>query len=746
MIGASSIRKEGRAKVMGTACYTDDKFMPGALHGVTVRSQVPRGILRGIRFDEGIPWAEFTIVTAADIPGKNLVASVVHDQPFLVGIGGEVTHMEQPVVLLAHPDRHQAERARRAVRLEVEELPAILEIQASLDLEQVIYGSNNLLKEIRIQKGDPAAVWAQAAHVIEAEYRTGAQEQMYLETNAMLAVVEQEAAETRVTVWGSLQCPYYVHGALKQLFGLPPDQVRVVAMEMGGAFGGKEDYPSVNAGHAALLAWKSGRPVKIVYDREEDLACTTKRHPSRTRLKTAFDAEGRLLALEADFALDGGAYATMSPVVLSRGAIHAAGLYRCPHVKIHARAVATNTPPPGAFRGFGAPQSLFAIERHMEVCARRLGLDAVELRRKNFLRMGDTMATGQVIREDLDLAGLMDRALAEIRYHERRRAFAAANLADGPVKRGVAFSVFMHGCGFTGGGESYLASVAGVEGLADGSVSVLAASTEMGQGKNTVFSQIVAEALKLPIEMVDVAEVDTDRVPNSGPTVASRSTMMVGRILEDAAIGFKQSLVQQGFLSEPYDADAFRAAVRKAVATLGSVKCYGQYHRPPNIVWNDATYEGDAYPTYSWACYAAAVAVDLDTYEVKVEDFAAVQEVGRVVNPVLAAGQIEGGVAQGIGWGLWEEVVTERGRMINNQMTNYIIPTSVDLPRFKVVFLENPHPAGPGGAKGIGELPMDGPAPALLNALENALGPLRLDEVPMTPERLMERCEEVTHG
>ncbi len=746
MIGASSIRKEGRAKVLGTACYTDDKFMPDALHGVTVRSQVPRGILRGIHFGEGIPWADFTVVTAADIPGKNLVASVVHDQPFLVGIGEEITHAEQPVVLLAHPDRFLAEKARAAVQLEVEERPAILDIQASLDLEQVIYGTHNLLKEIRIQKGDPATVWAQAAHVFEGEYHTGAQEQMYLEPNAMVAMVERAGEETRVTVWGSLQCPYYVHSALKQLFGLPEDKVRVVAMEMGGAFGGKEDYPSVNGGHAALLAWKSGRPVKLIYDREEDLACTTKRHPSRTRLKTAFDAEGHLLAVEADFVLDGGAYATMSPVVLSRGALHVAGVYRCPHVKVHARAVATNTPPPGAFRGFGAPQSLFALERHLDICARKLGLDAVDLRRKNFLRMGDTMATGQVIREDLDLGGIMDRALEEVGYRAKRKAFAASNQVAGPIKRGVGFAVFMHGCGFTGGGETYLASVAGVEGLADGTVSVLAASTEMGQGKNTVFSQIVAEALKLPFEMVDVAQVDTDRVPNSGPTVASRSTMMVGRILEDAAIGFKQSLVQQGFLREPYTADTFRAAVQKAVATLGSVKCYGQYHRPPNITWDDATYQGDAYPTFSWACYAAEVAVDLDTYEVKVEDFIAVQEVGRVVNPMLAEGQIEGGVAQGIGWGLWEEVTTQRGRMLNNQMTNYIIPTSADLPRIKVVFLENAHPAGPGGAKGIGELPMDGPAPALLNALENALGALRLDEVPMTPERLLARCEEVSHG
>jgi CO/xanthine dehydrogenase Mo-binding subunit len=746
VIGASSNRKEGRAKVLGTAIYTDDKFLPDALHGVTIRSQVPRGILRAIHFGEGIPWAEFTIVTAEDIPGTNLVASVVDDQPFLVGIGQEITHPEQPILLLAHADRHLVERARGAVQLEVAELPAVLDIQASLDLQDVIYGTDNLLKEIRISKGDPGPVWDQAAHVIEGEYRTGAQEHMYLEPNAIIGVVERQGPETRVTVWGSLQCPYYVHSALKQLFGLPDEQVRVVAMEMGGAFGGKEDYPSVNAGHAALLAWKSGRPVKVIYDREEDLACTTKRHPSRTRLRTAFDAEGHLLALEADFVLDGGAYATLSPVVLSRGAVHAGSVYRCPNVRIHARAVATNTPPPGAFRGFGAPQSLFAMERHMDVCARKLGLDAVELRRRNFLRLGDSTATRQLIREDLDLGGLMDRALREIGYQDKRAAFAITNQEDGPIKRGVGVAVFLHGCGFTGSGESHLASVAGVEGLADGTVSVLAASTEMGQGKNTVFSQIVAGALGLPYHMVDVAEVDTDRVPNSGPTVASRSTMMVGRILEDAALGFKQSLVQQGFLQEPYTADGFGEAVKKAVAALGSVKCYGQYKKPSNITWDDVTYQGDAYPTYSWACYAAEVAVDLDTFEVKVEDFVAAQEVGRVVNPTLAAGQIEGGVAQGIGWGLWEEVTTQQGRMINNQMTNYIIPTAADLPRIKVVFLENAHPGGPGGAKGLGELPMDGPAPALLNALENALGPLRLDEVPMTPERLLERCEEVSHG
>jgi CO/xanthine dehydrogenase Mo-binding subunit len=745
VIGIPAIRKEGRAKVLGRARYTDDKTFRCLLYGATVRSTVPRGILKAIRFGEGIPWKEFTIVTAQDIPGENRVAAIVKDQPFLVEVGGMINHAEEPVLLLAHPDRYLLEKARRAVILEVEELPAILDIQSSLDRAQIIGGNENIFKELRIEKGDPASVWARAAHIIEGAYRTGAQEHLYIEPNGMLAIVAHGDHEDQVTVCGSLQCPYYIQKALMNLFGLPADKVRIVQMETGGAFGGKEDYPSLIAGHAALLAWKSGKPVKLIYDREEDMAATTKRHPSRTRMKTAFDEAGHLLALDIDFILDAGAYATLSSVVLSRGAIHAAGVYRCSNTHIHARAVATNTPPSGAFRGFGAPQSLFALERHLDVCAAQLGLDPAELRRKNFLKIGDTMATGQVIQEKLDLAGLMDRTLQEIGYTEKRRSFAVINATDEPIKRGVGISVFMHGCGFTGSGETYLASVAGIEGLADGRVAVLAASTEIGQGKDTVFSQIASEALNIPMELVEVAQADTKVVPDSGPTVASRSTMVVGRLVEDAAYAFKQALIQQGFLEEPYTPELFREAVRRSHARFGTVKCYTQYHKPPHIEWDDQTYRGDAYPTFSWGCYAAEVAVDTVTFEVKVEDFVAIQEVGRVINPVLAAGQIEGGVAQGIGWALWESVEWKGGRMVNNQMTNYIIPTSVDLPRIRVAFLENPHPAGPGGAKGLGELPMDGPAPAVLNALQNALGNLRLDEVPMTPERLLE-CMEVACG
>jgi CO/xanthine dehydrogenase Mo-binding subunit len=742
MIGASVPRRDGRAKVLGTTCYAADKTAPGLLHGVTVRSGVPRAILKGITFGEGLPWDEFTIVTAADIPGRNRVSAMVLDQPFLVGLGEEIAHPHQAVVLLAHPDLQMAEQARRAVTLVLEELPAVLDIQSSIDRVQVIHGTDNILKEFRVERGDPEAVWPKAAHVIEGEYRTGAQEHLYLETNGIVAWTEGSGDGRELVVSGSIQCPYYVHAALKLLFDLPDERVRVTALELGGGFGGKEDFPSVIAGHAALLAWKAGQPVKLIYDREEDMACTTKRHPSRTRIKAAFDADGKFLAIETDIVYDGGAYVTVSPVVAQRGTLAAGGVYNIPNVRVHGRAMATNTPPPGAFRGFGGPQSEFAIERHMDLCALRMGIDPVELRRRNFLKIGDALVFGQVIKENLDLGGIMDRVLADIGYRDKLAAFKAHNATDDPVKWGVGFAVCMHGCGFTGGGEAYLASVVGIAGLPDGRVSVLASSTEMGQGQQTAFSQIVAEALEVPMDFIEIAPVDTRFVPNSGPTVASRSTMIVGKLLEEACYSLKQALCQENLLGAHYTPEQFREAVRTAYARHGSVKAYAQYRKQPHIVWDDPSCHGDAYPTCAWACNAAVVSVDTDTCEVKVEDFVAGQEVGRVVNPVLAAGQIEGGAAQAIAWSLWEEVVMRQGRMVNNQLTNYAAPTMADLPRLRVVFFEEPHPAGPGGAKGIGELPNVTPAPAVISALQNALGQdLRLDEVPMTPERLLGRIE-----
>ncbi len=616
--------------------------------------------------------------------------------------------------------------------IDYELLPPVFTMEESEQGRNVIWGADNLFKSYLLEKGNVDEVWARAAHIVEGEYSTGAQEQLYIENNGMIA--EWSDADG-LTVRGSMQCPFYVQKALCSLFPLPSEKVRVIQTETGGAFGGKEEYPSMIAGHAALLAWKSRCPVKLIYDRSEDMAATTKRHPSRTRHRTAVDADGKLLAMDIDFAIDGGAYATLSGVVLSRGTIHAAGPYKCPNVRVRAHAWATNVPPHGAFRGFGAPQSIFALERHMNRVAAHIGLPPEEFRRCNFLRTGSSTATGQVIKEDIDLPKLMDRALSIADYHRLRAQFARDNQTS-RKKRGIGFASFFHGAGFTGSGERHLQSVLGVEALRDGRVRVLAASTEMGQGTNTIFAQIAAEAMALPYDSIEIAVPDTSVVPNSGPTVASRTAMIVGKLVEQACHGLLVMLRNSRLLGDKYDADQFAAACARYIDRHGSLKCVTEYQPPAEVFWDDATYKGEAYCAYGWAVYVAIVTVDTVTYEARVDDFVALQEVGRVINPVLAAGQVEGGVAQGIGYALSEKVSWRNGRMANSQMTNYIMPAAVDVPPIRVCFEEHPYEHGPGGAKGIGELPMDGPAPAILNAIEHALG-VGFNHIPLLAEDLM---------
>jgi CO/xanthine dehydrogenase Mo-binding subunit len=734
IVGSSVPRKEGRDKVTGRAQYIDDMSLPGMLYGATVRSSIPRGKIKKITFGAGIAWDEFVIVSAKDIPGTNCIALILDDQPCLAD--GAVNHPEEPILLLAHPNRHALPKAVDAVAIEYDPLPALFTIEESERQAEIIWGKDNTFKRYLVEKGDVDSVWSKADYIVEGEYTTGAQEQLYIENNGVIASF---GAAKGLTLWGSLQCPYYVHKALMKLCALPEDKVRVVQMETGGAFGGKEEYPSMIAGHAALLAMKSGKPVKIVYDRMEDMTATTKRHPSRTRHRTAVSREGNILGGEIEFVVDGGAYATLSSVVLSRGTIHAGGPYYWPSVRIRARAMATNAPPHGAFRGFGAPQCLFAMERHMDRIAATVGISPVEVRRRNFLKTGQTTTTEQVIREPIDLDQLLERALALTDYRAKRERFVEENKLT-TRKKGIGIASFLHGAGFTGSGERYLASVVGVEACADGRVRVLVSSTEFGQGTKTVLCQIAAETLRLPYEDAEIAQADTEEVPNSGPTVASRTVMVVGKLVQSAARGIQQTLNAAGLLSEVYSRDEFRQACAKHIAEHGEFKSWSRYEAPPDIFWDDEKYRGEAYAAYAWAVYVAEVTVDLTSYSVSVDDFVALQEVGRVLNPVLARGQITGGVAQGIGFALYEKVVWRDGRMLNGQMTNYIMPTSADLPAIRVYFEELGNVHGAYGAKGIGELPMDGPAPAIVNAVEDALH-LAFDSVPLLPEDIFEAMQ-----
>jgi CO/xanthine dehydrogenase Mo-binding subunit len=694
-VGRDVLRKEGLDKCVGRARYIDDFKLPGLLYGRTIRSTIASGEIVNIRFEferEG-----FTIVDYRDIPGRNIVALIDEDQPCLAE--RVIRHVAEPILLLAHENRE---------RLWTADVPIdYRETTANFDPGL----SATAFKTIRIDKGDIEAGFAAAAVVVEGEYRTGLQEQLYIEPNGMMAVPDVDGRG--VTVFGSMQCPYYVHRALAVLLGLPDDRVRVIQVETGGGFGGKEEYPSMIAGHAALLALKARRPVKLVYDRVEDMVATTKRHPSIVRHRTGVTRDGHLTAMDIDAVFDGGAYATLSAVVLSRGMIHATGPYRCDHVRIRGRAVMTNTPPNGAFRGFGAPQTQFAAEVHMDRIAERLSIDPARLRSINVLRPGDTTATGQRLGADCSARRVLDEAVRRTGFARRRRSLAGTN-------RGLGLSLFFHGSGFTGGGEVRLASQASVA-LSERGVTILAASTEIGQGTRTMLAQIVADTLGLRYDEVAVNAADTAEVPDSGPTVASRTCMVVGRILQRCAEEIRDTLAGR--------------SPRQYVRAHGPLVVTKEYERPPGLSWDDGTYRGDAYGTYGWGCNVVEVEVDPDTWQVTPTSFTTVQEFGRAIHPTLARGQIEGGSAQGLGYALLEEVVMRDGRMANSQLTNYIIPTTLDTPKMDVVMLENPYAHGPFGAKGVGEMPIDGPAPAVVNALRHAGFDVR--DIPATPERVM---------
>ena len=739
-VGRSVVRKEGRGKVTGAARYIDDLTFPGLIHARTIRSTIPAGEIVDVAF--GFDTSGFTLVDYRDIPGRNIVALIDDDQPCLAE--RLVRHVAEPILLLAHADRE----ALLAADVRIRYREAVPTYDATT--------SPIAFKTIAIDKGRIDQGFREADVIVEGEYRTGHQEQLYIEPNGVIAVPEHGG----VTVYGSMQCPYYVHRALKVLLDLPDDKVRVVQTETGGGFGGKEEYPSMIAGHAALVAIKAQRPVKLVYDRVEDMLATTKRHPAVIRHRTGVKRDGTLTAIDIDAVIDGGAYATLSAVVLSRGVIHATGPYRCDHIRIRGRATMTNTPPNGAFRGFGAPQTQFAAEVHMDRIAEALGIDPVRIREINALRPGDTTATGQRLGKDCSALAVLREAVKRTDFKGKWRAYtrlkasrykeggsashsgsasllgeAAAAVASakaratragvgprehGKMTRGIGLSLFFHGAGFTGGGEVKLASKASLA-LTDRGARILVASTEIGQGTRTMHAQIVADTLGVPYDCVDVNAADTGQVPDSGPTVASRTCMVVGRILQRCAEDMRERLG--------------RLTPREYLKRHGPLVITREYERPTDMAWDDNSYRGDAYGTYGWACDVAEIEVDRETWEVKPIAFTTVHEIGKAIHPVLALGQIEGGSAQGLGYALLEEVVMRDGRMANAQLTNYIIPTTLDTPPIDVVILENPYKHGPFGAKGVGEMPIDGPAPAAINALRNAGFDLR--EIPATPEKVM---------
>ncbi len=754
MIGSNKPRVDSTPKMDGTLRYTSDITYPGMLHAAVVRSPLAHGRIKSIRKKDtaSVDWSRVTFATAEDIPGSKFVQMIAADVPLLAF--DEVMYRGEPVALVAAPTPEEAEAARQAVEVQVEPLPAVLTLDELVQRHRA-GGADDLTELSRwtIRKGEAAEAIAGAEVVLEACYTTPHQEHAYLEPNAMMAVPEEGG---RMRVEGSLQCPYYVAPAVAGILGTDLDHLHVKALPMGGAFGGKEDFPSQVGGHVALLAHLSKKPVRMLLSRAEDMACSTKRHPSWVRVKAGARKDGTLCGVEVDIVFDGGAYITMSPVVLSRGAIHAPGGYCWPAVSVDAVAYRTHTPSNGAFRGFGVPQTIYAIESHMDRMASACGMEPHAFRYKNRLREGDITGTSQTLRESVGSKEVLDAALSASDFARKRAELGQANVQPGDrVARGIGMAYYWHGAGFTGAGEAKISAIVALDLRPDGRAHIRVSSTEMGQGAHTALSQIVADQLGLRLEQVKVEHADTALVPNSGPTVASRTTMIVGgelavcaraalrrllmAVAEDSGRDYVDITMMDGEISasgEPLC--TFEEALAKALAASGEDRWIfdSQHKLAPHIKWDEPSHTGDAYACYAWGCTVAEVEVDLDTYEVQVPRVTTASDIGKAVNPVQAKGQIEGGTLQSLGYALCEEVgVTEQGSLLRDRFQTYIVPTALDAPEMDTHIVEVPYSRGPGGAKGLGEMPMNGGAPAVANALEHALG-VRLVDLPLVPEKI----------
>ena len=705
-------RVDNRAKVAGSAEYIADFPSEGQLHARPVFSDRPHAKILGIDLPD-LP-SGYTTVGSDNVPGVNGVSLVNSDWP--VFADGFVRYVGETVLLLVGPDRERlADLAERTVVL-YEDIPSVLTIEdAERDGAPVIFGEDNRQAKYRFTTGDPEAAFAAADRIITGEYRTGAQEHIYLETQGIIAIPE----EGGITVRGSMQCPWFIHRAVRQALDWEPERVRVVQATTGGAFGGKEEFPSLIACQAAVAAVTTGRPVRLILDRSDDILSTCKRHPSRIRVRTAHDTNGNPTAMDFDITLDGGAYTGLSPVVLQRTMFVAGGVYRIPNIECRGEVLATNTPVAGAFRGFGGPQGLFAVEAHMERVARELGVPPLEYKQQRLVGTGDKTATGGTYHNTVVLEQILSQVKELSGYDTNYDELIKKTGGPGSKKlRGIGHALVLHGAGFTGSGErDMIRSRVKLRRLEDGRVEILISIVEMGQGLQTTMRKIVARVLDISIDDILYANPDTDRVPDSGPTVASRSIMIVGKLIERAAEEMKERRNEKG-----------------------EVSVVKNYEHPDCIEWDNDTFVGDAYPDYSWGGVIVQVAIDPVTYELEVEHVWAVHDIGTPIDERVVHGQVEGGILQGLGWASIEVLEQSGGRLRQGTMTDYTIPTSCDAPPIVSELIVNPSPIGPFGAKGAGEVTFVGAPIALASAVNHALG-IIVDELPVRPENLLAKME-----
>ncbi len=747
VVGKLQPRPDGVEKVTGAACFTDDLHFEGMLHARVKRAGVPHAILAQLDVEQGrlLPGVA-AVLTAEDIPGSHYHGLVIPDWPVLVGVGERVRYVGDALAIVAAETREIATQALDLIEVEYDLQPVIGDpVLARKPQAPALHPKGNLLKHIKVRKGDMETGFAQAEVVMEHTFLTAMTDHAFLEPECSIA---RSTDDGRMEIYVGSQIPYQDRSQTAAVLGWPDDRVRIIGQLMGGGFGGKEDIAGQI--HAALLANATGRPVKLLFDRHESLLVHPKRHPTQIRVKVGAKRDGTLTAVETELYGDTGAYASLGDKVLTRATTHSSGPYELPHARADCYAMYTNNPPAGAFRGFGVTQSAFAIESIMDMLAERLGIDRIELRRKNALRLGSTTNTGQVLRESVGLLESIDCVVAEMRRQAGEGDLFASRPVEGAphLRRAWGLAVGYKNTGLGGGAPDKAG--AEVELYPDGCVEVRTSSAELGQGLVTVLQMIVAEEMGLPLSKVRVLVMDTDLTPDGGPTTASRQTYVTGNAARLAAQTLRQAIATT--LAEKYDQPPERvkfieglAQVNGKAIPLGDVvaemRSEGREPRALYEYWAPATQPlgegGDMHFAFSFGTQAAEVEVDMGTGEVRVLRVITANDVGKAINPLGLQGQVEGGVMMGLGNALTENFIVEDGQVFTDHLARYRIPSITHTPEIISIVLEHPTTDGPYGAKGVGELVSIPTTPAITNAIYNAVG-VRIDHLPVDQEQIVQ--------
>lgn len=746
VVGQVVPRPEARKKVTGEAIYTDDITFPDLLYGATLRAGVPHGRVTKLDISQArrLPGVQ-AVLTAEDIPGRINHGLIIQDWPALVGVGEKVRYVGDAIAIVAADTQDIAKQALDLIEVEIDPLPVVTNpVHARKEGAPLVHESGNLLKHIKVDKGDIQKGFQEAEVIFEDTFFTPSYEHAFMEPECSIARVLDNS---RVEVYVGSQIPYADRDQVAAALGLPYDKVRIRSPLVGGGFGGKEDI--VGQIHAALLASATGRPVKVLYDRQESMLVHPKRHATQITVKLGFKKDGTLTAAQTELYGDTGAYASLGAKVMGRATTHSTGPYIVPNVKIDCYAMYTNNPPAGAFRGFGAFQAAFAIENIFDRAAEELEIDPIELRRKNALRTGSITNTGQHLRESVGLIECIDKtAQAVLKITDGQDPFLARTVPGQPGKRRAwGFAVTFKNTGL-GEGAPDNAS-AEIEILEDGRVETRISSAEIGQGLVTILQMITAEELKLPLEQVNVYLSDTDLTPDGGPTTGSRQTYISGNAAKFAAITLRNEILST--LSERFNLPPDEIILEKGLAHVnGSELTFAEVGslmreegREPKLVYAYQSPEttplgepGDKHFAYSFAAQAIEVEVDLDTGEVRVVRSVGATDVGKAINPLGLQGQVEGGLIMGIGHALTEEFIVEDGQVFTDTLSRYRMPSIHHVPdEIQVIIVEDPTADGPYGGKGVGEISTMPVPPAIVNAVYNACG-VRLNRIPVDQDWL----------